>query len=699
MANLPFNDQVSTDAQKTQQAPKPTDVQRPSVLGELLDLSMDERKDFAKEVKKAVTAWEASGKHRENIKHWNELLEGVVEETDFPWEGCANINIPLIAIHLITLHSVISRSVTTVDPLWFGSSNDPQIREMLPDIEDMLNDRIKNHSNIVAATRDVIYNAGRDGIAWMMVTYEDEYERVNDVVYVESAEEFQAEFPDAESAGMSEEEYQKTLQEVASEASPENPKPIDFKADNLIYSGPKAEVIEESMMIRAPMTAKDIRGCRFYGNLFYSRKDELKKRVDEKQLWPDAVKALIESRKKGEQRRSEWMKSRDRIEGIGNHTTDYEDEFELIQGILKFAREKDGREEKYFITYSKTLGRCLGVSEFAFSRDIYIPFRLMRRPGRMLGFSIPELLEDINYEINASVNLDINSETIANVPIFKGLKSNTEGFDPQAEDNTIRPGVMFWLEKPEVFDVVNKQPYNGQFSTLRRQELIRYGEQLIGPTQMLSGRENAQDPKAPGNKTIALIQQSNMRIEDYINEFRGGPDYGFDGLGNTCLALIYRYGPNSIPFESRDEENQIKEMQRKFLRGDIKLTMHGVTVNLNPEVEFNKAMMEFEILSKIPQIGGNVKKLKILVDNLLVSGRIKNKKKISITDEEANTPPPPPPPPEPKVSLSLKADITAEEAIEFTNTGKITPPQAPPVAPPILPGAPTPIPSLNGVNQ
>lgn len=703
MANDLYNDQVSHNG--TEPAPaKPAEraVVRP---GELMDLGPNERKKLRKACKDVVDTWvDNTGEHRDNLKRWNDLYEGVIEETDWPWEGASNLHIPLAALHLNTLHSVICRSMFTVSPLWFGRSLDPEAREVIPAAEDMLDYKAKSELNTVDAGRQAVLTAGRDSIGWTKTYWAEIYEHVSDIVIVENEVEFTKEFPDGESAGMTDEEYQETIARVRTEASPENPMEIPVELDRLVYKGPKTDVVEEADMIRAPVTAQELSDCWAYGHLFYERKADLKRKAKDGQLWQDQVERLCKSKNNGSDK-DDWRKAKDDIEGVSDGDSKRSGRLPLYEIVVKCDLYDKGYEEKYICTYSKDADILLGVVKHG-KTEMYIPWRYLKRPGRMLGISIIGMLENLNAEADASIQQEINSSMIDSVPVFVGKKGAKADMDEAGLfADFFRPGNAAFLENPGDFKALEVPKKDNRDSQARRQELMRYAEMLVGPTQMLSGRESPIDPEAPGNKTIALIQQSNMRIEDYINELR----QSFDRLGEIHLSLYYERGPNVIEYEtdrvSEEEAEQfvkakriVKELQRKNLRGNIKLSTHGVTATANPEIEFSKALKWWEILSKEPMVGGDKARRRELLNRLMLAGRLEGREDLL--------------PPKEEVEAIMEAE--REQAIrqkvlsELVAKGLLPPPVpglAPPAAapglPPALPmpGAPSGAPGLPPISN
>lgn len=636
-------------------------------MSELIEVSKQDKVKLAKICSDAIDDWiRNSGEHHANLRRWNDLVEQVVESSDFPWPGSSDLHVPLIATHVVTLHSVIARSMTTVSPLWYGSSLNDDLRKNIPEVESMLDFKAKSETNILEAFRDVIFTTARDGIGWIKMMWVEEFEKVNDVAVVESEKDFREEFPDADSAGYTEEEYEQKLKEIREKASTETPIDIPVTYDRLCYKGPKAFVVEEVNMVRVPMTATELKECIVYGQQYYEMAESLKSRAKQGSLWEEEVEALIKKKSHADTKSRTF---KDQIEGIRKSESKIVNEFCLYELIVKTSLGEDEEDNKYIVNYSKDHRKILGVSKYDDRKEMYHKFRMIKRPNRMLGRSIPSLLEELNKEVDLSIQQDINSGTIELVPSFKAKRDIAKDFDPTLDENQWKPGVIFWMKDPDAFQQFKINPADKSAGQNRRQELLRYSELLVGPTQLLSGRESPLDPDAPGNKTIALIQQSNMRIEDYINEIR----LGFDELGDHALSLYYQRGPEEIKYQSKEE---VKSIRRKMIRRDIKLKTHGVTATMNPEIEFAKALQWFTILKEEPQIGADPDKRRNLLNRLMLAGRLEGRDELLPDKQEV----------EEEKRKKMKEEIIQELVAQGAAIPGVTPPP-PPVPPaPLAPG-------------
>lgn len=671
MPNALFNDQVSNRqvvAGEEKKAKAPAQVS----AGELLDLPKEDRVKLGNLCKEAIDHWlESTTEHMDDLRRWNDLSEGVVEATDWPWPNASAAHIPLIETHMKSIHSVICRSMTTVSPLWFGRAEDEQARELIPEIEDFLDDKAKSELNTVEAVNSVVWNTSRDSIGHTKTYYAEEYEKAVSVIVAESADDFMAQFPDAESAGMSDEEYNGALDEIRTNASEDNPVELTIEYDQLVYEGPKTDVIDEADWVQAPATCSELRDCWAYGHGFYATRMELQRRVRNGEMWEKSVERLL---KMTATKVDEWKQAKNRIEGITDKSSKRSGQYRIHELVILCDLDGDGEEERYICQYSKERGLLLSAVKYYFDRQVHQDWRLLKKSGRRLGFSIPGELENTNTEIDDSIRGDINNAKIESVPVFIAKTAVKKGLDEAGfNDQFFKPaGVLYTPNGKEDIEPFNVKGTDKNFSQSMRQEFVRYSEMLVGPTQMLSGRESPIDPEAPGNKTITLIQQSNMRIEDYINALRPS----FDALGEIILSLYHQFGKNSMTFRGR-EGGQYGAIKRVFLGYKIRLSTHGVRAMENPEVESKKALDIVGVLSKYPAVAQDPMRMRELFNRYLVAARVEGREDLIPSKEEVLG----------EQKKQQEAEMRDKIMNELIQKGVIPPPP-PPGAPPGVPPPP-----------
>ena len=594
-------------------------------LGKLFPLSEGQKTKLKAKLEKELKNWgeNTTGLHH-NLVRWNDLLEGIVPDTDWPFQGAANIHIPIIGIYCKVYHSIERRSILGSEMIWTIETPEEALRDSLPEVEEMINYKARNEWNISDALSDVFWTTGRDGLGILEINYVEEIEEdVEDFVLISSPQEFMEEFPTPEDSQMAPEQWQMLMQ-AATQASPEDPLEIPIVYDKVLYRGPHAEVVDLADFVVLPATAVDIsyRHARGYGKRFYMRKTLVQQKADAGEWDAKEVKELLDACK-GASEISEYKKSKEDIEGLSRSKDNDELEFFELCYHCKIGK----KEVKLKLIYSLEHDKLPFYIKFPLRIDNYALFRIEKRPNRLVGSSIPKELEDLNEEIDALHNQRVNSRKIAEVPSFKGKKTAKTDYDAGAENNLWKPGVIFWLDDPQAFEQFKVQPVDLNSSMLEEKNDIQISSLHVGVEPFLfSGNASSANPDAPGNKTAMLIQQSNLRMDDPISELRDG----VEAVGNIILALEYQFGDPIITYVSSDVNGiqQTKIVPKRILRKGLQMRMHGVTVALNPEAEFMKWFQMTQGLMAFPLIGQRIQSQWELIMRMLRAGRVTGRNKI-----------------------------------------------------------------------
>ena len=601
-----------TDIKKAKPESKSSSISSQRKLGDLLELSDDQKRRLKKWLKKRCGEWETDTEEmRSLLKDNNDLVEGVVDDTDFPWPGASNIHVDITGIYMRVFQSTFKRSILGADMIWSAELDvetmmtlEAQSQDVMSDIGSMMNDKAIREWNIAKCLKGIMWVTLRDGVSAMQVTWAEEYEPATDTILIESSQDFVQEFPFEES-GMTEEEYLKTIEQIDQEASPDNPLEVEIEFEKRTYYGNKGEIVEAANLVTFPATAPGIERehCEGYGQVAERTRSYIRQKGRDEVFYKDAVDRLL--RKRGGTSVSDITQSKDWIEGVSRSG---DKEFRLFTLAVWFPLEKKGGEErKLLLTYCKDHDEILAVMDYPYRVDYYAIFRVEDRPGRLRGKSIPEKTRDMNDEVDTQHNQRVNSRTVSTVPSFKAENGIKKDFDPNKEENRFRPGVVFWLPPGafDKFDQFRVQPTDLGESMQEESNDMRILDMLLGASvAMMSGQPNTADPNAPGNKTAMLINQSNLRLDDPLDTFREG----VEAMGEICLSHLYQFGPSSIQFMMDGPRGPVvKTLYKKFLRKGVKMRMKAVTVADNPDAEMAKAFQDHQMLMSEPMFAQNPK--------------------------------------------------------------------------------------------
>lgn len=614
---------------------KPVASERPKSLrdefqtkmGELLDLTDAQKKRLKRGLKERIQDWKTdTSTLHQNLVEDNDLAEGVIPESDFPFEGASNTHMHVPEIYMDIYRSTERRSILGADKIWYGEQDirfDEIEAEKMADIEDMLNFKARNEWNIEHSLEKVFYTTNRDGLGVLQITWSERFRKARDIVLITNQEEFIAEFQSPEESGLTQEEWDEHLKIVQNEATDDTPIEIPITFEKVLYRGNKGDVIDLVNFVTFPATCQDIddEECVGYGKRFRSRKEIIRKKAKDKVYYDDAVRKLLKN--SGTTKINNYERNRDDIEGLVRSND--KNNFELYElAVLGKIDGEDGEEEQFLVTYSTDHDELLQVIHYPYRLPFYALFRIDERPNRLIGKSVISKIREISDEIDNQHNQRINTRDITTIPSFKGRKSKKKGFDPNAEEHRWGVGKIFWLEDPEDFEQFKVQPTDLGESLNEENNDFRIIDLILGSaSSLLSGGPSPTDPNAPGNKTITLIQQSNLRMDEPLNQLRRG----VERTGEICLSHQFQFDKPVIQFradetqENKSVKRVTKTLHKKVLRRSFIPKMTGVTVTSNPDFEQQRLFNLYATLNQEPMFAQRPKSRIAVLRDAMRAGR------------------------------------------------------------------------------
>ena len=612
----------------------------PANQGEdLLDLSDKQAARIRRTLRDEISAWEdETATLAEKLQHWYDLSEGIIDDSDEPYPGAFHTHIDLIGIYLKVYASIERRSILGPEVLWYAEA-DPEFDEaqdQLPHVDEMMNYKARAEWNITEAMGESFPCANRDGLVSLKIPQVEQSEEVEDKVLLTSVEELIEEFPPAES-GLSRKQWGVLAQLVEEQASPETPVEVPITHKQVIYSGPKAYVVERINFVTFPSNARSIdrEFCRGHGDRFYMRREEIRQKMEAKEWYEDACKEFLKKTTKSSGTDpTSYRTNQENITGINRG--EKADEYEFYELIYWLRLDNKGVEKKYVFIYTKEHNILMFAKIYWYrTPTIYALFRIERRANQIDGKSVVGQLEFLAEELDLLHNMNVQGWQISNIPSFKMEKGLAKDLDLEADENLWHPGVVFHLpagtfDKFVQFDV---RPTDNGGILRGEAQILNYAALIMGIDAFLaSGRPSPDDPNAPGNKTAMLVNQGNIRMEDPLSELR----YGVEQVGQICLSHLYQFGPAQIQYKGTEGKKKLtKYLSKRILRTGLRLKMQGVSVVMNSENEFRKGIEKWGIAIKEPLVGRNAKYRLEAMHAAFRDGRVPNYERYLPTLEEA----------------------------------------------------------------
>jgi hypothetical protein len=266
-------------------------------------------------------------------------------------------------------------------------------------------------------------------------------------------------------------------------------------------------------------------------------------------------------------------------------------------------------------------------------RRPFFDWHLFPVAGRYHGMGIPELLEEMQKEINATYWAKGDAIEIGSKPM--GMYSSLSGFDPKIMQ--ARPGMMMKVRTTRDAYTPFVLPMNIAPLVGEQMSMERHGEKAIGATDMGMGRGPGQ-PNAPRTLggTAIMVQQQQLRSSIYMQRAICGRDSRGGGLREMLqqlTALIAMFTPEHEQLKVLGS-NEYLNISRQDLRGRYNFMFEFEEGLTNQQVQAQNAKELYAMSVGNPLIQQNPQALWHITTRMMA--------KMGVTDAAAVLPPPQP---------------------------------------------------------
>jgi hypothetical protein len=558
--------------------------------GRLQQLSEDQLDRLQKHVKKLLkNARRESEPLRKKLVRCSDLLEGIVEETNFPFEGASNVTLRAAAGIARTFEATFNPALYA-DTELFAPDIDPGAEQelglgdaaSLTKLQEGFNHSFSRKYNGLKTLKGGTIPAFRDGTFLVSGSWERVVQCVNDQRTYRSYEEFKKDYPDAASSKIEGSTYADLADFFLIEGK-DAELIVRFHHNHVQFDGIEYRQLLRTKFLLYPTTSLKLERAEMYGAMYDLGKEELKRRAKKGEFYKDQVEVAIKRR--GSTVADNWDKNRLYVEGFV--TPDPESApLRLGSFVVKFDLDKDGVVEQYHVT---------GISEgeafiiiacrpYDLRHNVpdVIPFRLVARDHAFDGISLVSDGEDMFNQIDTLFRHDNNVMMLTTSPMFMVQQDLKETIDMGRAECVIRPGVTYYvpditkaMKQLEVADVAAASGDNN----IKLSTIARFLEMLIGVSQGESGQTSPSDPRAPAAKTTLLLMQAGKRTDRCLDEWcESLPD-----LAKLHATLLYQYSGES-DYKFTDQKGAQQSFPLKILADPrLRWVARRRSVTLTPE--------------------------------------------------------------------------------------------------------------------
>ncbi|GEM_PF-6367584 len=507
------------------------------IPGAPVHLTADDRKwlsqYLASELEEALQVHELK---LEWIDESNRLYLGdpLTSRKTFPWDGAANLVIPLVGI---TVDSIVARIINTifaVQPFWSAQALIKDLEPVVHPLQDFMEWSRTNELDLYAQVRSWIVEVVKHGWGYLKIYWESFTQRG---------------FAIERGAARAKDRIirRPQIQHV-------------LLADIICQAGIEDE-LNQAEWISHRIRLTD-------GQLRWRKHDQVYTEVD-KILAHKAEMTPMEEKVLENELEKEATRPRDKLNTL------YEIYADLPVGgsdlpvpiMLTWHHE------------TKTIARCVYNPDIM-GRRPFKKGKFIDREGKRDGLGISRQLCLIQEEISTLHNQQVDNATLANTRCFVGRRG------------VVRNGTRVWpgrfLTVPDpARDIVALQMAD-VYPSMRQLETscLAYAERRSGIADYQLGREsNVMGNRATATGTLALIQEGNRRFDLNVRDIRDC----LGGVGKQLLLLNAQFRPSGMAYFVKGQDGELIEnvlnLPDEFIADGIGMELTASTATINREIE------------------------------------------------------------------------------------------------------------------
>lgn len=486
---------------------------------------------------------DAENKANQQKDAWNELdrkyeSKPLTASKSYPWENSSNTFIPLTAIHTDQLFSKFYGSIFSLDEFWIVKpSNKKYIRHAKP-VQRWLNWAVRNQLNLAQGLKSPIKEAIKLGTSVIKF-------------------------------------YYKFVELPRVKYDPEG-RPILSKM--VIHDAPAVEHVRLHDILK-PNPHLEIENDRWVAENFRVTWTQLNELVYDGFFDRDVVDDLytyfIQNPQQYESKQEALHKRDQTLLGTAL--------FDLQEVYARIDINNDGLAEDVTLWFERNSRKILKVIYNAYHAGWwpYLTLRYLRRDGWWYGKGVPELLENLNAELNTIHNQRIDNGSIANIKTIVARSGAHTSLKP---NEGIYPGKVIFADDPDkdVRAFSLGEIHASQFQ--EEQLVLQYAERLTGVTDPMVGRlGSGAGTRTPGSVVTSLMQQAASRLSLGIDDARSA----LEELGLRYIEMAQQFYTDDASREKllteifSEEETEAIQMVREVLDMPIHTTRQRFGLELS----------------------------------------------------------------------------------------------------------------------
>lgn len=530
----------------------------------------------------------------EKCKEWDRQWDGIMPPKDFPWKNCSNLNVPITSSIGDTLLATLVQALLGQRPLLKVKPRGDTPARNARIMEAVIDDQAYSDSNLFSALVEAFHDGLRYGVWAVIVDWEDYTVHVPVRVAMPTLD------SDSDTVLFEEDTIIRTKHISRPRIMPQNISEIVVSPGATCINNDGVGIPADYVIFRRFFKMEELqRNAEGNGGSYFN----LEKLTPSSRIH-DADEIL-----------------REKEERLGVDQPELcSYDFEGLEGWYWYDIDGDGTRELciFTVVISDDKPVLIRKQECPYMHyKIPLVWQKLFPERGLYSRSVPGWLKDIQDELNTIHNQRRDAVSLSLLKMWKYRLGSR--FDVNQE---LFPGCMIGVMDMEDFAPIVTYEH-GIVPAISEEDLLnQYVQKMTGITDYAMGQESDLNSRPSASGTIALIQNSNLRIDLIAKYWRSG---GLRELGELLGELNKQFYPVENKLEPFDmsvfgEDDLDQGMLRVLLSdlyGDFKYEYIGNHYLIDKNAEREQAVFLYELLQNNAIIQQSQKTLYDLTQDIL----------------------------------------------------------------------------------
>ena len=504
------------------------------------------------------------------VLQWRDQYEGVVRVKTEPWEDSSNLHIPKSRTICNAIHAHLYKTLCGIAPFFEPSNTDPTLQDDAQVKGEALQSILENVVDFRTIVRQAIRRSLIDRCSILKPYWKREVSKVRkwEQITLALRQELAAAKMTKQIAGKQDGEFCAVYREIVTYDA------VDIQ---------RIDVMDYGMYPAASPTHAD---AQLMFNRYWASKSALWTGVKSGMYDGDAVEILAANAASGPGRHSEEAGGdRARLDESGidsfGEITDEDKPYECFQCLVRYDadEEPDGIEELVLVDIELHTGAILRAELYPYFHDrpFFIPVTIYEREGFFYGYSLMEILEMPQAELNTFHNQRVDRATLENnAPIVArpGMKKNLE-------KNRLRPGLVLFDDNPRDALVQVAFGTGSQRPLGEEQGVAALMEEVSGANATVLAQPTG------GDQTYGEIERTLQSTNTVFDVLADCARASLDEVANQIADLYGQYQTDDFTFgvAGAPDTNPFKTITPSQMRARVGFRAHGTSALMNPVLQ------------------------------------------------------------------------------------------------------------------